>query len=116
MIIHFSSTLKIFSLISRHGDPKTIDIPRFILADDHIPDIVVSADTEPGWSQSGFPAQPLGVGGEVVELDGPWELCECVGPGDEFLWGEYDHGVSFLTNSAMSCLSLGSRVVDIRML
>ena len=63
MIIQLSSTLSILSHVSHHGDPKTIDIPRFILADDHIPDIVVSADTEPGWSQSGFPAQFLGIGG-----------------------------------------------------
>lgn len=70
MIIQLSSTLSILSHVSHHGDPKTIDIPRFILADDHIPDIVVSADTEPGWSQSGFPAQFLGIGGKSLSWMG----------------------------------------------
>ena len=112
MIIQLSSTLSVLSLIRRHMQKQFAYIPSFVITESHI---FVIAHAESGWSWTWLPAQLVGVGGEVVELDRPRKLYEPVGPGDEFLRGEYDHGVSFLMNSVTSCPSLGSSVVDIRM-
>ena len=115
MIIQFNSNCSVLCLIRRRPQKEITHIPFPVTADQRNLTIAVRGYIEPRRSRSRLPAQLFGVGGKVVELDGPRKLYERVGPGDEFLWGEYDHGVSFLMNSAMSCPSLGSSVVDIRM-
>ena len=115
MIIQLSSTLIILGLIRRRIQKQIAHIPLPVATDHSDLIIVIREHVEPRRSRGRRPAQPLSIGREVVDLDGPWELHERVGPRDEFLRGEYDHGVSFLMNSVMSCLSLGSSVVDIRM-
>ena len=115
MIIQLGGTLIILQVVHRHVQKKFIHIPCLTTAEDRDLIIFVRDHVEPRRSRSRFPAQLFGIGGEVVELDGPWELHERIGPRDEFLRGEYNHDVSFLTNSAMSCPPLGSSVVDIRM-
>ena len=115
MIIQLNSTLIILQVVHRHVQIKVIHVPGLSATESRELIIIVREYSEFIWQRSGLPAQLFSIGGEVVELDGPWELYEPVGPGDEFLWGEYDHGVSFLMNSVMSCPPLGSSVVDIRM-
>ena len=88
MIIQLSSTLIILSLIRCHAQKQFVHIPSFVVAKNHML-IVISTYVKPSWSRGGFPAQLLGIGGEFVDLDRPWELYECVSPRDEFLRGEY---------------------------
>ena len=102
MIIQLSSTLSILSLIRCHIQKQIVYIPLPVATDHSDLIIIIREHIEPRWSRSRLPAQLFGVGGKVVELDGPRKLYECIGPRDEFLWGEYNHDVSFLTNSAMS--------------
>ena len=107
MIIQLSSTLDIISIICRHVQKQFAYTPSFVITESHM---FVITHAESGWSRTWLPTQPLGVGREVVELDGPWELHECIGPGDEFLWREYDHDVSFLMDSATRYSSLSLRM------
>ena len=83
MIIQSNSIL---SLIHRHVQKYIVHITRPVIAENHML-IVISTYVKPSWSRGGFPTQLLGIGGEVVELDGPRKLHERVGPGDEFLRG-----------------------------
>ena len=106
MIIQFNSTLIILGLIRRHGQKQITHIPIPVTTENRDLIIIVGTYAEFIRQRGGFPTQPLGVGREVVELDGPWELHECIGPGDEFLRGEYDHDISFLVNAATSYPSL----------
>ena len=80
MIIQLSSTLIILSLIRCHARKQFVHIPSFIVAKNHML-IVISTYVKPSWSQGGFPAQLLGIGGEFVDLDRPWELYEA------YSWG-----------------------------
>ena len=102
MIIQLSSTLIILSLIRRHAQKQFVHITRPIIAKNHTSAIITGTYAEFIRHRGGRPAQLFGVGREVVDLDRPRKLYECIGPRDEFLWGEYNHDVSFLTNSAMS--------------
>ena len=115
MIIQLGGTLIILQVVHRHVQKKFIHIPCFTATESRELIIIVREYSEFIWQRSWLPAQLFSIGGEVVELNGPRKLHEHVGPGDEFLWGEYNHDVSFLTNSAMSCPPLGSSVVNIRM-
>ena len=115
MIIQLSSTCSVLCLIRRRPQKEITHIPFPVTADHRNLTIAVRGYIEPRRSRSRLPAQPLSVGDEIVNLDRPRKLHERVSPRDEFPWGEYDHDVSFLTNSAMSYPSLTSSVVDIRM-
>ena len=97
MIIQLSSTLDIISVIYRHVQKQFTYTPSFVITESHM---LVIMHAESGWSRTWLPAQPLGVGREVVNLDRPWELYERVSPHDEFLRGEYDHDFSFLMDPA----------------
>jgi len=102
--------LIILGLIRRHGQKQITHIPIPVTTENRDLIIIVGTYAEFIRQRGGFPTQPLGVGREVVELDGPWELHECIGPGDEFLRGEYDHDISFLVNAATSYPSLSLRM------
>ena len=113
MIIHFSSTLIILQVIHRHVQKKFIHIPCFTATESRELIIIVREYSKFVWPRSGLPAQLFGIGKEVVELDGPWELHDCFGPRDEFLRGEYDHDVAFLVNVVMSYSSLSLRITKL---
>ena len=82
MIIQLNSTLSILGLIRRHVQKQFAYTPSFVITESHM---FVITHAESGWSRTWRPAQPLGVGREVVNLDRPWKVHERVGPGDEFL-------------------------------
>jgi len=110
MIIQLGGTLIILQVVHRHVQKKFIHIPCLTTAEDRDLIIFVRDHVEPRRSRSRFPAQLFSIGGEVVELDGPWELYERVAPRDEFLRGEYDHDIAFLVNVVMSYPSLSLRM------
>ena len=111
MIIQLSSTLSILSLIRRHVQKQFAHITRPIIAKNHTSAIITGTYAEFIRHRGGRPAQLFGVGREVVDLDRPRELYECVSPHDEFLRGEYDHYVSFLMKPATSTPALNSRII-----
>ena len=110
MIIQLSSTLIIFGLVRRHGQKQITHIPIPVTTENRDLIIIIRTYTELIRQRGGLPTQPLGVGDEVVELDGPRELHERVGPGDEILWEKYDHDIAFLVNAVMSYPSLSLRM------